>query len=86
MGPQFVIHGLPTIEKLDENTGICGPATRIRRSPNITHESTYVNAVGKGKAVGDKVGYHREENYKTDFEIWNENSKLQSERENIETI
>ena len=25
------------------------------------------------------------ENYKTDFEIWNENSKLQSARKNIET-
>ena len=28
---------------------------------------------------------HREENYKTDFEIWNQNSKLKNERENIKT-
>ena len=26
---------------------------------------------------------YRKENNKTDFEIWNKNSKLQSERENI---
>ena len=28
---------------------------------------------------------YRKENYKTDFEIWNKNSKLQSEYGNIET-
>ena len=27
---------------------------------------------------------YRKENNKTDFEIWNENSKLQSKRKNIE--
>ena len=28
---------------------------------------------------------YRKENYKTDFEIWMENSKLQSKHKNIET-
>ena len=35
-------------------------------------------------AVGYIVADYRKENYKTDFEIWNKNYKIQSERENIE--
>ena len=53
---------------------------------NITHWSTYENAVGQRKVVGDTVEGFRKENCKTDFKIWSKNSKLQSERENIEMV
>ena len=86
VGPQFESHGFPNIDTLDENSGIWIPATRIRTTPNITHGSASEHAVGKGKAVGDAVRDYREENYKTDFEIWNKNPKLQSEHKNIKTI
>ena len=84
-GPQFVSHGIPTIETLDENAGIWIPATRIIRIPNITHVSPSRHDLGKGDEVGYSVEECIKENYKTDFEIWNKNSKLQSKRENIET-
>ena len=67
MGPQFVSHELPTIDTLDENTGIWIPTTRIRRTPNITHGSASENYVGQVTAVGDEVTDYKKENYKTDF-------------------
>ena len=84
MGPKFVSHGIPTIDTLDENSIILIPDTRIISTPNITHRSVSEHAVGKVTAIGDAVGYYREENYKAGFEIWNENSKLQSKPKNIE--
>ena len=86
MAPQFVSHEIPTIDTLYESCGIWIPAKIMIRTPNITHWSASKYAVGQGTAVGDTVADYRKENYKTDFEIWNKNSKLQSERENIETI
>ena len=61
------------------------PANKFIRKPNITHGSAYKNAVVQRISVRDTVVYYREENYKTDSEIWNEDSKLQFEQENIET-
>ena len=84
MGPQFMIHGLPTIDTLDEKFGIWSPATIITRTPNITHGSSSENYVGQGIEVGYAVGDYREENNKIYFEIWNKNSKLQSKPKNIE--
>ena len=84
VAPIFLIHGIPTIDTLDKNCGIWIPATRIRRTPNITHRSAYNHALGKETAVGYIVSYSREKNYKTDFETWNKDSKLQSQRKNIE--
>ena len=55
------------------------------RTPNIIHGSASENIVGQITAVGDSVGDYREENYKTYFEIWNEDYKLQSKHKNIET-
>ena len=58
-------------------------------SPDVTHWSTIDHAVGKGAAFEDSVGYkldYSEENYKTDFEIWMENSKLQFKHKNVERI
>ena len=54
---------------------------------DVTHWSTADNDTGQGAAVADAVGDksdYSEENYKTGFEIWMENSKLQFERENNE--
>ena len=67
MGPQLVIHGLPTIDTLDENAGIWIPATRIIRTPNITHERASEYDVGQVTSVVDSVGDFREVHYKTDF-------------------
>ena len=69
MGPQFLIHGLPNIDTLDENSGIWSSTARIRRTPNITHGSASNRAVGQGTEVGDTVGDYREESFKTDFEV-----------------
>ena len=85
MGPQFMRNGLPIIYTLDENSGIWSPSAIIIRTLDITHRSASEHAVGKATAVGNVVVYYREENYKTDFKIWNENSKLQNEHKNSET-
>ena len=56
MGPQFVRHGIPTINTLDENDEIWRPTNRIRRTTNITCDSASEHYVGQGTAVGDAVG------------------------------
>ena len=78
-----MIHRIPAIDTLDENCGIIIPDARIRKRPNINHRSASENAV-EGALIRYAVADYRKENYKTDFEIWNENSKLQSEHKNIE--
>ena len=70
---------------MNENCGIWILATILRRNLNTTHWSGSDYDVGKVTAVGDTVVDYRKENYKTDFEIWNKNSKLQNERKNIKT-
>ena len=65
--PQFVSHGIPTIDTLDKNYKIWRPATRIRRKPCITHWSSTEHDVGKGTAVGDAVADYKKANYKTGF-------------------
>ena len=77
-------HRISTIYTLNENCGIWILATILRRNLNTTHWSGSDYDVGKVTAVGDTVVDYRKENYKTDFEIWNKNYKIQSERENIE--
>ena len=85
MGPQLVSHGLPTIDTLNENAGVCVPATSvIRRTPNTTHRSAHWHVVGQITEVGLAVGDYREENYKTYFGIAHKNSNLCKERKNIE--
>ena len=85
--PQIVIYGLPTIDTLNENSGIYSPTTSaIRRTPNNTHESVSGHFLCQGRVVVEAMGKHREENYKTDFEIAHKNSKLQRDRNNIEII
>ena len=70
MVPQLIIYDLPTIDTLNENSGIWIPANSdIRRTPNTTHGSAYGHVVGQGKAVGEEVVNYREKNYKTDFSI-----------------
>ena len=84
MGPQIISHGLSTIDILNENTGICSPATSsITRTPNTTHGRASEYVVRKLTVVVSSVGDYREENYKTYFEIAHANFKLQSERKNI---
>ena len=86
VAPQLVNHVIYDIDTLDKNTGIWSPATIIRRSPDINHCSTVDHALGQGGEVGDAVGEksdYSEENYKIDFEIWMEYSKLQFMCENI---
>ena len=84
VAPHFVSHGITIIGTLDKNCGIWSPTTIIRRTTNTTHPSSSDNDVGQVTEVGDATELYIKENYKTDFEIWNENSKLQVERENIE--
>ena len=67
MGKEFVIHGLPTIDTLSKNVGICIPDARIIRTPNITHGGASDHSVGQEKSVSDVVGDYREENSKTGF-------------------
>ena len=85
MRPQLISHGLPAIDTLNENSGICSPATsNIRRTYNTTHERASENSLGQVTSFGAEVVYYREENYKTYFEISHKNSKLQNDCKNIE--
>ena len=87
MVPQLVTRGIPTIDTLNENTGIWIPATSaIIRTLNTTHGSAPVCVVGKRTVVGEAVVNYREGNYKRYFKIARKNSKLQSKRKDIETI
>ena len=89
VAPQLMNHGLSAVDELNKISGIWIPDTRIIRSRDITHWSGTDHAVGQGvlvvEAVDDKSDYS-EENYKTDFEIWMENSKLQFKHKNVERI
>ena len=86
MVQQLISHGISTIDTLNENDGIWIPATSaIRRTPDITHWSAIGHVVGQGTVFVESVGDYIEENYKNYFEIARGNSKLQSERNNIET-
>ena len=60
MGPQFMSHGLPTIDTLDENYRIWIPATTIRRTPDIIHGRVSEHAVGQVIVIGDAVGGYRD--------------------------
>ena len=85
--PQFVNHELSIVNALNKSAGIWSPVTRFRRSPDVTHWRASDHTVGQEVAVGDAVGEksdYCEEKYKTDFEIWMENSKLQFGCKNIE--
>ena len=79
MVPQFVSHGIPTVDTLDINCGIWIPATRIRIMFGITHHGVCEHVVRQVAEVGDAVTDYRKVNYKTDYEIWNENSKLHNQ-------
>ena len=87
MVPKFVNHGISTVESLNKSVGVWSPVTIIKSSPNITHLIVVYNSIGQKASAGEVVGEksdHIKENYKTDFEIWIENSKLQFRRKNIE--
>ena len=80
VAPQFLNHGLSTVDTLDKITTFWIPNTRIRSLPNITHWSAVDHTVGQGATVGEALGDipdYIEENNKTDFETCMENSKLQ---------
>ena len=81
MVPQLVSHGLPTIDTLNSNSGICIHATiTIKRTLNNTHGSACGRAVGQGTLVGEA-----KEKYKTDFKNVRKDQKLQIECKDIET-
>ena len=87
MAPQFVNHGLSANNTLDKSACIWISDTRIRRSTDIIHWRAAYHAVGKRQVVGYAVGdksYYSEEKYKTGFEIWMKNFKLQFEDKDIE--
>ena len=87
VAPQLVNHGLSAVNALNKVAGNWIPATRIRSLPCVIHWSAVDHAVGQSVSVGDAVGEksdYCEEKYKTDFEIWMENSKLQFGCKNIE--
>ena len=84
---KFVTHGFYTVDALNKGTGIWSHATRVRITSDASHLSAADHSVGKNTTVGNSVGaksYYSEANYKTDFEIWRENHKLQFERKNIQ--
>ena len=84
---KFVNHGISAVDTSYKSARIWSPATITTMSPDITHWRAAKHYVGYGSEVGDVVydkSDYSEENYKTDFEIWIENFKLQFERKNIE--
>ena len=84
-GLKLVSHGLLTTDPLKTNSRLWILDTNaIINTPNNIHGSASEHVVGQGTAVGAAVVDYREENYKTDFDIAHENSKFQSECENIE--
>ena len=79
VAPKLVNHGIPIIDILEKSFKIWSPVTRIIRTTNITHWSSSECDVGQVTAAGYAAADYRKENYKTDLEIWNKNSKLHSE-------
>ena len=80
---QFVTHGFSTANALNKGAEILIPDTRVRRSSYVTHWSASDNYVAQNAAVGDAVetkSDYSKENYKTDFEIWRVNNKIQFKR------
>ena len=53
---QFVNHGLYDLNALNKSTGIWIPATRTRRTPNISHVNASDHALGQATSVRDVVG------------------------------
>ena len=69
--PQFVDLGLPTINSLDEGSGISTPPNIIRRPMDGSHWSTPNNTFGETKSIGlIEAKFDYEYNYKTYFQIW----------------
>ena len=70
MGPQLVIHGLLTIDTLNEKYVIWSPDTSdIRRMPKPTHRSASEHATGQGTEVRSEVVYYIGGNHKNDFKL-----------------
>ena len=72
VAPQFINHDLSTSHTLNKGARIWCPATRIRRSPDVTHWSAADHDVGQSAAVGDAVGKksdYSEENYKPNLKF-----------------
>ena len=55
MAPQFVDHGLSTVNALNKGARIWIPATRIIRLLDVTHWRAVYHYVGGIKAIGDAV-------------------------------
>ena len=55
VAPQFMNNRLSVVISLNKSTGVWRPATRIRRSPDVTHCSAVDHVLGKGSAFGDDV-------------------------------
>ena len=87
MAPQFMNHGISDVNALNKSSGIWIPATRNISFIDANYWSVVGHFVGQGAAIRDAVinkSYYSEENYKTDFEILMEDSKLQFYHKNIE--
>ena len=87
MVPQFVTHRISAVDAPNKGAEIWIPATRTRNFLDITNWSAADHSIGQRAAVGDTVGTKSDyikENYKIDFVIWMENTKLQFKRKNIE--
>ena len=54
--PQFLNHGISTVNVLNKSAGIRISSTRIRRLPDVIHFSTVDHDVGQFETVGDVVG------------------------------
>ena len=79
VAPQFFTHEISAVDALNKGASIWNPATRVRRSPDVTHWSMVNHAVLQSAAVGDAVDAKSDysgEKHRTDFEILMENTKF----------
>ena len=78
--PQFGDHGFSTVYAPNKGAGIWIPATRVKRSTNISHWSALDHAVVKITEVRDAVSAKSDYNYKTNFEIWRKNLQFEHQK------
>ena len=74
--PQFVDHGLFTIDAPNKGSGLWSLSNRVRRSVDVSHFSVTDHAVEEITELGYAVSAKLDYNYNTGFEIWREISNL----------
>ena len=75
--PQFVDHGLSTVNALNKGAGIWSPYTRARRFTDAAHCSAPNISEGEITAVVETLRAKSDYNYKIHFEIWRGNLQFE---------